>query len=58
LRIGMSLTTEVDLHDQNGLTLAQAARTQPRFSTDVYKDQLADANAQIERIIHDNMGGR
>jgi membrane fusion protein (multidrug efflux system) len=58
LRIGMSLTTEVDLHDQNGLTLAQAARTQPRFSTDVYKDQLADANAQIDRIIHDNMGGR
>jgi membrane fusion protein (multidrug efflux system) len=58
LRIGMSLTTEVDLHDQNGLTLAQAARTQPRFSTDVYKDQLADANAQIDRVIHDNMGGR
>ena len=56
LRIGMSLATEVDLHDQNGPTLAQSARSEPRFSTDVYKNQLADANAQIERIIHDNMG--
>ena len=56
LRIGMSMTTDVNLHDQNGPTLAQSARTEPRFSTDVYKDQLADANAQIERIIHENMG--
>ena len=58
LRIGMSLDTNVNLHDQNGPTLAQAARTEARFSTDVYKDQLADANQQIERIIHANMGGR
>ena len=58
LRIGMSLATEVDLHDQNGPTLAQSARSEPRFSTDVYKDQLANANAQIEQVIHDNMGGR
>jgi membrane fusion protein (multidrug efflux system) len=56
LRIGMSLATEVDLHDQNGPTLAQSVRSEPRFSTDVYKNQLADANAQIERIIHDNLG--
>jgi membrane fusion protein (multidrug efflux system) len=56
LRIGMSLATEVDLHDQNGPTLAQSVRSEPRFSTDVYKNQLADANAQIDRIIHDNMG--
>jgi len=58
LRIGMSLDTNVNLHDQNGPTLAQAARTEARFSTDVYKDQLVDANQQIERIIHANMGGR
>ncbi|GLQ90730.1 efflux RND transporter periplasmic adaptor subunit [Dyella flagellata] len=56
LRIGMSLTTDVNLHDQNGPTLSQSPRTEPRFSTDVYKDQLADANAQIERIIHENLG--
>ena len=56
LRIGMSMTTDVNLHDQSGSALAQSARTEPRFSTDVYKDQLADANAQIEQIIHENMG--
>jgi len=56
LRIGMSLTTDVNLHDQNGATLAQSVRSEPRFSTDVYKNQLADANAQIEQIIHANMG--
>ncbi|GLQ91452.1 efflux RND transporter periplasmic adaptor subunit [Dyella acidisoli] len=58
LRIGMSLDTEVNLHDQNGPTLAQSARSEPRFSTDVYQNQLAAANAQIEQIIHANMGGR
>jgi membrane fusion protein (multidrug efflux system) len=58
LRIGMSLDTEVNLHDQNGPTLAQAVRTEPRFSTDAYKNQLVDADQQIERIIHENMGGR
>ena len=56
LRIGMSLDTEVNLHDQNGPTLAQSARSEPRFSTDVYQNQLAAANAQIEQIIHANMG--
>jgi membrane fusion protein (multidrug efflux system) len=58
LRIGMSLDTEVNLHDQSGPALAQSARSEPRFSTNVYKDQLANANAQIEQIIHANMGGR
>jgi membrane fusion protein, multidrug efflux system len=58
LRIGMSLDTEVNLHDQSGPALSQSARSEPRFSTDVYKDQLANANAQIEQIIHANMGGR
>jgi membrane fusion protein, multidrug efflux system len=57
LRIGMSLDTEVNLHDQNGPTLSQTPRTEPLFSTDVYNHQLVDANAKIEQIIHENMGG-
>ncbi|RDS81701.1 HlyD family efflux transporter periplasmic adaptor subunit [Dyella monticola] len=56
LRIGMSLDTDVDLHNQNGLALSQQARTEPRFSTDVYHDQLGKANEQIQAIIHANMG--
>jgi membrane fusion protein, multidrug efflux system len=56
LRIGMSLDTEVGLHDQNGPTLSQQARTEPRFSTDVYQQEMAQA--QIDQIIHDNMAGQ
>jgi membrane fusion protein, multidrug efflux system len=58
LRIGMSLDTDVDLHDQNGPTLSQQPRTEPRFSTDVYQHEMAEANAQIDSIIHDNMAGQ
>ncbi|RDS81403.1 efflux RND transporter periplasmic adaptor subunit [Dyella psychrodurans] len=58
LRIGMSLDTEVNLHDQNGPTLAQQPRTEGRFSTDVYQNELAEANVQIEKIIHANTAGQ
>ncbi len=55
LRLGMSLTVDVSLHDQNGPTLAQQSPTQPAFSTDVYKQQLAKADQVITQIIHANM---
>lgn len=58
LRIGMSLDTEVNLRDQNGPTLSQTPRTEARFSTDVFQHQLAEANGQIDQIIHANMGTR
>ena len=58
LRIGMSLDTDVNLHDQSGQTLSQQARTEPRFTTDVFQQEMADANAQIDRVIHDNMAGQ
>lgn len=58
LRIGMSLTTDVSLHDQSGAMLSKTPRTEPLFSTDVYNHQLAAANEQIEKIIHDNMAGQ
>jgi membrane fusion protein, multidrug efflux system len=57
LRIGMSLDTEVNLHDQNGAMLSQTPRTEPLFSTDIYNHELTDANQKIEQIIHENMGG-
>lgn len=57
LRLGMSLNVDVNLHDQNGPTLAQQAPTQPAFSTDIYKQQLAAADAAIKQIIHANMAG-
>jgi membrane fusion protein (multidrug efflux system) len=57
LRLGMSLNVDVSLHDQNGPTLAQQAPTAPAFSTDIYKQQLAAADAAIKQIIHANMAG-
>jgi len=57
LRLGMSLNVDVGLHDQNGPTLAQQAPTRPAFSTDIYKQQLAAADAAIKQIVHANMAG-
>jgi Multidrug resistance efflux pump len=57
LRIGMSLNTKVDLHDQSGPMLARKTPTQVAFSTDVYQQQLAHADAQVAQIIHKNMAG-
>ncbi|HTV84994.1 MAG TPA: efflux RND transporter periplasmic adaptor subunit [Dyella sp.] len=58
LRIGMSMDTDVDLHNQGGAMLAQQPRTEGRFSTDVYQNELAQANVQIEKILHANMAGQ
>lgn len=57
LRLGMSLNVDVNLRDKSGPTLAQQAPTQPIFSTDIYKQQLAHADAAIKQIIHANMAG-
>ncbi|RMO17030.1 Membrane fusion component of tripartite multidrug resistance system [Pseudomonas amygdali pv. morsprunorum] len=54
LRIGLSTTVEVNLHDQSGPVLAQQPRKQAAFSTQVYATQLADADALIARLIHEN----
>jgi membrane fusion protein (multidrug efflux system) len=55
LRLGMSVTVDVNLHDQSGPTLAQQSPTQPAFSTDVYRRQLAKADAAITQIVRANM---
>ncbi len=57
LRIGMSLTVDVNLHDGSGPMLAREPPTQPAFSTDVYAKQAAKPDALIARIIHANMAG-
>jgi membrane fusion protein (multidrug efflux system) len=57
LRLGMSLNVSVNLHDRSGFTLARQSPTQPAFSTDIYKQQLIQADAAIARIIHANMAG-
>ena len=54
LRVGLSTTVTVDLHDQSGAQLLTQTPEQARFSTSVYDDTLGKADALIERIIHAN----
>ncbi|MDB6048861.1 MAG: yibH 3 [Pseudomonas sp.] len=54
LRIGLSTVVDVNLHDQSGPVLAQQPPQKPLFSTTIYNKQLADADALITQLIHDN----
>ncbi|ALI05419.1 MULTISPECIES: efflux RND transporter periplasmic adaptor subunit [Pseudomonas] len=54
LRVGLSTQVSVNLHDQSGPVLAQQPPQKASFSTQVYDRQLAEADAMITRLIHDN----
>ena len=54
LRVGLSTQVSVNLHDQSGPVLAQQPPQKASLSTQVYDRQLADADAMITRLIHDN----
>ncbi|WP_438943851.1 efflux RND transporter periplasmic adaptor subunit [Pseudomonas sp. N8] len=54
LRVGLSTQVSVNLRDQSGPVLAQQPPQKASFSTQVYDRQLADADAMITRLIHDN----
>ncbi|MGN6787986.1 MAG: EmrA/EmrK family multidrug efflux transporter periplasmic adaptor subunit [Rhodanobacteraceae bacterium] len=56
LRIGLSMSVDVNLHNQSGPMLARNAPEHPVFSTDVYAHDRAEANALIAKIIHANSG--
>lgn len=56
LRIGLSMSVSVDIHDQSGPVLArQATHVQPLLSTRAYEKQMLDANAVIDGIIKQNL---
>ncbi|MGE8186524.1 efflux RND transporter periplasmic adaptor subunit [Pseudomonas sp. NPDC086278] len=54
LRVGLSTQVDVNLHDQSGPVLAQQPPQKASFSTSVYDRQLAEADAMITQLIHDN----
>ncbi|MCF4997025.1 HlyD family efflux transporter periplasmic adaptor subunit [Pseudomonas syringae] len=54
LRVGLSTNVEVNLHDQSGPVLAQQSPQKASFSTNIYDRQLAEADAMIAQLIHDN----
>lgn len=54
LRVGLSMTVSINLHDQQGPMLAQTAPTKPVLETAVYQRQMADAQALIDRVLQAN----
>jgi len=55
LRLGLSMSTDVTLRDQSGPVLASAPPEKPVLATSAYDQQLAAADALIDRIVRANM---
>ncbi|MBN6148980.1 efflux RND transporter periplasmic adaptor subunit [Xanthomonas sp. AmX2] len=55
LRIGLSMKVDVNLHEQDGGVLPTKPATGSVLDTDVYAQLLGQADATIERIVHDNL---
>ena len=54
LRVGLSTQVNVNLHDQSGPVLAQQPPQKAMFTTNVYEQQLAEADTLISRLIESN----
>lgn len=54
LRLGMSMSVDVSLREQDGRMLPTTSPTKPVLSTAAYAKQLDDADALIERVIREN----
>jgi len=55
LRIGLSMKVDVNLHDQKGSVLPAQVAKGAVFDTNVYAEQLQQADADIHRIIQANL---
>jgi membrane fusion protein (multidrug efflux system) len=58
LRIGLSMSADVDLHDQTGPVLASAAPQKPVLTTAAYDQQMKAAQDRIDQVIRENLSGR
>ncbi|MCT4701071.1 efflux RND transporter periplasmic adaptor subunit [Enterobacteriaceae bacterium H20N1] len=54
LRIGLSMNARVDIRNVDGHLLPQQTVSAPRFTTDVYKNPLEEADKLVAKILHDN----
>jgi membrane fusion protein (multidrug efflux system) len=55
LRLGLSLSADVSIRDQDGAVLASAPPNKPLLTTQAYAKQLADADALIAKTIRANL---
>ena len=56
LRLGMSMSVDVSVRDQDGKVLPAALPAKPVLETQAYAKQLADADALIRKIVAANLG--
>ena len=56
LRIGLSMSVDVDIHDQSGPVIATVEQTKPVYTTTAYDEQMKHANDLIASIIAANAG--
>jgi membrane fusion protein (multidrug efflux system) len=56
LRLGLSMRVSVDTSDRNGPVLNKTVTQQPIYSTEIFKNELQDANGVVERVISANEG--
>jgi membrane fusion protein, multidrug efflux system len=54
LRIGLSTDVNVDTHDRDGRVLSDTARARPLASTNVYEQEMGEADQHAEEIIRAN----
>jgi len=55
LRIGLSMSVDVNLHGQDGELLSTKPVDKPILTTDVYERQMQDADALVAKIIQSNL---
>lgn len=54
LRVGLSTYVTVDTHDRDGKVLAETPRTKPLASTNVYEQEMNEADERAKEIIREN----
>ncbi len=57
LRLGLSMSVDVAIRDQQGPVLASAPPTKPVLATTAYAHQLADAETLIDEVVRANLPG-
>ncbi|HVI54071.1 MAG TPA: HlyD family efflux transporter periplasmic adaptor subunit [Luteibacter sp.] len=55
LRIGLSTDVKVDTHDRDGRVLSDTVRSKPLASTNVYEQEMGEADQHAEAIIRANI---
>jgi membrane fusion protein (multidrug efflux system) len=54
LQLGLSMRVTTNIHDTSGPRLARIANNKPFYTTNVYAQQLAQANQAIDTILKQN----